>query len=88
MGARYASASEEALHESAIEALANEMRRPIAEIKQYYEREFSILEDGARLRDFLSVCATRRTREVLRHRADPTTGPTLAQEPARPAVHH
>jgi hypothetical protein len=66
MGTSYTSASEEALHESAIEALANEMHRPIAEIKRHYEREFTRLQDGARLRDFLSVCATRRTREALR----------------------
>ncbi len=67
MGALYASASEEALHLAAIEALANEMRRPVTEVKQHYEREFLRLQDGARLRDFLSVCATRRTRETLRH---------------------
>ncbi len=67
MGARYPDASEKALHEAAIESLANEMHRPIAEIRMHYEREYERLQDGARLRDFLSVCATRHTRETLRH---------------------
>jgi hypothetical protein len=67
MGAKYANSSEEAIHEAAIEALANEMNCPIAEIKQHYEREYARLEEGARVREFLSVCATRHTRENLRH---------------------
>jgi len=67
MGAKYANAGEKALHEAAIEALAKEMRRSVSEIKQHYEREFSRLKDGARVRDFLSVCATRHTRATLRH---------------------
>jgi DNA transposition AAA+ family ATPase len=62
----YASDSEAALHEAAIDALASEMRRPAAEIKPYYEREVQRLQAGARIRDFLSVCAARHTREALR----------------------
>ena len=62
-----ANVDEVALHDAAIESLANEMGRPIAEIKLHYEREYSRLEEGARLRDFLSVCAARHTREALRH---------------------
>ena len=66
MGTLYATASEAALHEAAIDALATEMHRPAAEIKSAYEREVAFLMQGAKLREFLSVCATRRTRESLR----------------------
>jgi len=66
MAAIYASESEAAMHEAAIDALANEMRRPAAEIKLHYEKELSRLMNGARVRDFLSVCATRHLRQNLR----------------------
>jgi hypothetical protein len=62
----YASDSEAALHEAAIDALATEMHRPAAEIKPYYEKELARLMAGARVRDFLSVCATRHLRQNLR----------------------
>ncbi len=62
----YGSESEAALHEAAIDALAGETHRPAAEIKTYYERELQRLTDGARVRDFLSVCATRHIRQALR----------------------
>ncbi len=54
------------MHEAAIDALANEMHRPAAEIKLHYERELARLMNGARVRDFLSVCATRHIRQNLR----------------------
>jgi hypothetical protein len=66
MGEMYASAAEAALHEAAIDALAAELHRPPEEVKRYYEREIMTLLEGARIRDFLSVCATRRTRESMR----------------------
>jgi len=66
MGTNYADDGEEAQHEAAIESLANETHRPVSEIRPHYDRTFSRLQDGARVRDFLSVCATRRTREALR----------------------
>jgi len=66
MGTIYASDAEAALHEAAIDALASEMRRPAAEIKTHYERELQRLQKGARVREFLSVCATRHLREALR----------------------
>ncbi len=66
MGTLYESDVEAALHEAAIDALAGEMHRPAAEIKAYYERELQRLTDGARVRDFLSVCATRHIRQALR----------------------
>lgn len=62
----YANANEAALHEAAIDALASEMHVPVAQIRPHYERELSRLQHGARVRDFLSVCATRHIRESLR----------------------
>lgn len=66
MPVMYSSESEAALHEAAIDALANEMHRPAAEIKVHYEVELARLMAGARVRDFLSVCATRHLRQNLR----------------------
>jgi len=66
MATIYASDNEAALHEAAIDTLASEMRRPAAEIKPFYEKEILRLQVGARVRDFLSVCAARHTREALR----------------------
>jgi len=66
MATIYASDNEAAFHEAAIDALASEMRRPAAEIKPFYEKEILRLQVGARVRDFLSVCAARHTREALR----------------------
>ena len=68
MGGIYANATEAAQHEAAIDALAAEMHRPAEEIKPHYEREVLILLKDARVREFLSLCATRRTRESLRRR--------------------
>jgi len=62
----YANEAEAALHEAAIDALAAEMRRPSAEIKEHYERELQRLQQGARVRDFLSVCTARHLRQTLR----------------------
>lgn len=66
MASIYSSESEAALHEAAIDALATEMHRPAAEIKAYYERELVRLMEGARVREFLSVCTTRHLRQALR----------------------
>ncbi|HYA75398.1 MAG TPA: DUF3562 domain-containing protein [Burkholderiaceae bacterium] len=62
----YANDAEAAAHEAAIDALASEMRRPAAEIKVHYEQELLRLQEGARVRDFLSVCAARHLRQKLR----------------------
>jgi len=66
MGTIYVNEAEAALHEAAIDALAAEMRRPIEEIKTHYERELKRLQEGARVRDFLSVCASRHLRQHFR----------------------
>ena len=74
MGTIYANEAEAALHEAAIDALATEMRRPAAEIKTHYERELMRLQEGARVRDFLSVCASRHLRQALRRSKQPLSG--------------
>jgi len=66
MGTLYANEQEAALHEAAIDALAGEMKKPAAEIKGPYEQQLARLANGARVRDFLSVCTTRHLRRVLR----------------------
>ncbi len=63
----YSSPKEAAIHAAAIDALAQETHRPIAEIKPHYESALQRLQNGARVRDFLSVCASRHAREALRH---------------------
>jgi hypothetical protein len=66
MTSKYRNAAEEVRHRMAIEALANELHRQPGDIRQFYEAEFETLEEGAIIRDFLSVRALRRTREKLR----------------------
>ena len=58
-----------ALTDAAIDALAAEMRRPAAEVRSRYLHEYQRLENGARIRDFLSVCAVRHVRDTLRSAA-------------------
>lgn len=89
MKPKYKNAQEEAVHAAAIQALADELRRPAHEIRQRYETELAVLQEGARIREFLSVCATRHTRERFRHAHRgpnlPAKGDQLVRKPASPA---
>jgi len=58
---------ERAIHDATIDALAGELRRPVAEVRRHYGAVLQRLLAGARIRDFLSVCATRHLRALLRH---------------------
>lgn len=58
-------ANERANHLGAIEALAKELDRPIAEVKQAYEFELARLKATARVTDFLPLFASRRARASL-----------------------
>jgi hypothetical protein len=49
----------------AIKTLANELRRPIDEVKQTFEAEFDRLKASARITDYLVLFACRRTKESL-----------------------
>jgi hypothetical protein len=66
LGGIYANAAEAAMHEAALDALSAELHRPVAEIRPHYEREVKQLQEGARVRDFVSVRAARHTRDTLR----------------------
>ena len=56
---------EHALSAEALEALAQETRRPIDDVKRIFERELAYLKRDARVRDYLLLFASRRTRESL-----------------------
>jgi hypothetical protein len=56
---------EPAKHRDAIEALAEELSRPVSEVKDAYESEFARLKQGARVTDYLALFASRRAREAL-----------------------
>lgn len=51
--------------DDAIEALALETNRPIADVKRVFESEFARLKRDARVTDYLVLFASRRTRETL-----------------------
>jgi Protein of unknown function (DUF3562) len=63
----YSDDDQRAVSESAIESLAREMSRPVAEVKDIYEGEFARLREGARIHDYLILFASRSTRDVLAH---------------------
>jgi Protein of unknown function (DUF3562) len=56
---------EEALHQSAVSALAEEIHLPIANVKIVYEIELARLKSRAKVKDFLALLASRRAREKL-----------------------
>lgn len=57
----------------AIEALAEELSRPLSEVKNAYESELARLKQTARVTDYLPLFASRRAREALvgRHPTNP-----------------
>ena len=65
----YRSPDERAAHAGAIASLAQEMRRPIDDVTRAYEVELARLKADARIPDFLTVFASRRTRSKLAGRS-------------------
>jgi len=61
----YEDPDEEALHQSVVNALAQEIRLPIANVKIVYEMEFARLKSSAKVKDYLALLASRRAREKL-----------------------
>jgi len=57
--------NEEALHLFAIEALAEEIHQSVDTVKTVYERELARLKAEARVKNYLALFTSRRTREVL-----------------------
>ena len=68
MGGLYSDDEQEAVSLSVIAALARETSRPVDEVREVYEVEFSRLRDGARITDYLVLFASRRTRDALAQR--------------------
>jgi hypothetical protein len=65
--ALYDSPDEEALHQHAIQSLANEPNRPVDEVRSIYESAYLRLKPDARITDYLPVLVARRTRDSLMH---------------------
>jgi alanine dehydrogenase len=61
----YEDSDEEALHQSVMNALAQEVRLPVANVKIVYEMEFERLKSSAKIKEYLALLASRRTREKL-----------------------
>jgi hypothetical protein len=61
----YDDQDEEALHQSMVASLAQEIRQPIASVKIVYEAEFARLKSTAKVKDYLALLAGRRAREKL-----------------------
>ena len=61
----YDDSDEEALHLFAIEALAQEIQRPVDIVKHVYERELARLKTEAKIKDYLLLFTSRRARETL-----------------------
>ena len=62
----FADSDEESLHNSVMAALADEIRRPVVEIRPIYENVYRELKPLARITDFLPLLVARRTRDVLK----------------------
>ena len=61
----YDDSKEEALHLFAIEALAEEIQQSVDTVKTVYERELALLKAEARVKNYLALFTSRRTREML-----------------------
>jgi len=61
----YEDRDEEALHQSVVNALAEEIQQPVANVRTVYEREFARLKSNATVKDYLALLASRRAREKL-----------------------
>ena len=65
MQSPYENRDEEALHQSMVNALAQEIRQPVENVKIVYEGEFARLKARAKIKDYLALLTSRRTREKL-----------------------
>jgi hypothetical protein len=55
-------------HETAMLGLARELGMPMDDISQVYENALKELKSQARIKDFLSVFACRKVRELIAHK--------------------
>jgi hypothetical protein len=56
---------EETLHHSAVKALAREIHQSVERVTTVYEGELARLKANAKIKDYLVLLASRRTREKL-----------------------
>jgi len=61
----YDDTDEETLHRFAIEDLAREIQKPIDVVTRAYEHELARLKADAKIKDYLLLFTSRRTRETL-----------------------
>jgi hypothetical protein len=61
----YENRDEQALHQSVVDALAREIHQPVENVKTVYEVEFARLKARAKVKDYLALLTSRRTREKL-----------------------
>ena len=67
----YKNPDQEALHLKAIKSLAIETGHEFVVVKEIYEAEFTRLQAGARLTEYVVLLSSRRARETLRKQAKP-----------------
>ena len=60
--------NEDAINQDAINSIAREMHYPLPIVRRVYEAEFARLKAEARLTDYLTLFAARRTRDALHSR--------------------
>jgi hypothetical protein len=65
MQSPYEDREEEALHQSVVNALAQEIHQPVENVKIVYEVELARLKSRAKVKDYLVLLASRRAREKL-----------------------
>ena len=65
MQSPYEDREEEALHQSVVNALAEEIHQPVENVKIVYEVELARLKARAKVKDYLALLASRRAREKL-----------------------
>lgn len=64
----YKDPNEEAVHQVAIEEIAQQVAQPVASVMAIYDGEYARLKADARIMDYLPLFAARRTREALLRR--------------------
>ena len=67
LAALYENEEDRRQHHRAIESVARDVERPVEEVQPLYESQLASLRREARVKDFLSVLASRYVRLALKH---------------------
>jgi hypothetical protein len=78
MSKLYDNPDQEALHLKAIQSLAVETGNDFALVRRVYEAELAQLQSAARVREFVVLLSSRRTREVLSKSSKPARSRLIA----------